>query len=78
MFDTLFVLGIHYEHHCAHYFVAGALHRAQRSADTQSRGNNVNTSSFPYIEVLRGQDGRDGRDGVPGPHGPQGQREIKE
>ena len=34
----------------------------------------MNTSSFPYIEVLRGQDGRDGRDGVPGPRGPQGQR----
>ena len=34
----------------------------------------MNTSSFPYIEVLRGRDGRDGRDGVPGPRGPQGQR----
>ena len=56
------------------YTVAGALHRPQRSADTQSRGNSVNTSSFPYIEVLRGQDGRDGRDGVPGPHGQQGQK----
>ena len=54
--------------------VAGALHRSQRSADTQSGGNNVNTSSFPYIEVLRGRDGRDGRDGVPGPRGAQGQR----
>ena len=31
----------------------------------------MNTSSLPYIEVLRG---RDGRDGVPGPCGPQGQR----
>ena len=51
--------------------VAGALHRPQRSADTQ---NSVNTSSLPYIEVLRGRDGRDGRDGVPGPRGPQGQR----
>ena len=29
----------------------------------------MNTSSFPYIEVLRGRDGRDGRDGVPGPCG---------
>ena len=54
--------------------VAGALHRPQRSADTQSRGNSVNTSSFPYIEVLQGRDGRDGRDGVPGPRGPQGQK----
>ena len=34
----------------------------------------MNTSSFPYIEVLRGRDERDGRDGVPGPRGPQGQR----
>ena len=50
---------------------AGALHRPQRSAPT---GNGINTSSLPYIEVLRGRDGRDGRDGVPGPRGPQGQR----
>ena len=57
-----------------HYFISGALHRSQRSADTHSAGNTVNTSSFPYIEVLRGRDGRDGRDGVPGPRGPQGQR----
>ena len=49
----------------------GALHRPQRSAPT---GNSINTSSLPYIEVLRGRDGRDGRDGVPGPRGPQGQR----
>ena len=54
--------------------VTGALHRPQRSADTQSRGNSVNTSSFPYIEVLQGQDGRDRRDGVPGPCGLQGQK----
>ena len=54
--------------------VAGALHRPQRSTDSQSGGNSVNTSSFPYIEVLRGRDGRDGRDGVPGPRGSQGQR----
>ena len=54
--------------------VAGALHRSQRSADTQSGGDSVNTSSFPYIEVLQGRDGRDGRDGVPGPHGLQGQK----
>ena len=53
---------------------AGALHRPQRSADAQSGGESVNTSSFPYIEVLRGRDGRDGRDGVPGTRGPQGQR----
>ena len=52
-------------------FIAGAQHRPQRSADTQSGGNTVNRSSLPYIEVLRG---RDGRDGVPGPRGPQGQR----
>ena len=50
---------------------AGAQHRPQRSVST---GNAINTSSLPYIEVLRGRDGRDGRDGVPGPHGPQGQR----
>ena len=43
----------------------------QRSSYTQSGGNSVNTSSFPYIEVLRERDGRDGRDGVPGPCGPQ-------
>ena len=54
--------------------VAEALHRLQRSVDTQSSADSVNTSSFPYIEVLRGRDGRDGRDGVPGPRGPQGQR----
>ena len=60
--------------HTALYFAAGVLHRPQRSADTQSRGNSVNTSSLPYIEVLRGRDGRDGRDGVPGPRGPQGQK----
>ena len=34
----------------------------------------MNTSSFPYIEVLRGRDGRDGRDGLPGPSGLQGLR----
>ena len=61
-------------YYALHPFIAAALHRPQRSADTQSRGNSVNTSSFPYIEVLRGRDGRDGRDGVPGPRGPQGQR----
>ena len=54
--------------------VAGALHRPQRSADTQSGGASVNTSSLPYIKVLRGRDGRDGRDGVPGPRGPQRQK----
>ena len=59
---------------CTLFCIPGALHRPQRSADTQSRGNTVNTSSFPYIEVLRGRDGRDGRDGVPGPRGPQGER----
>ena len=50
---------------------AGALNRPERSA---SAGNSINTSSLPYIEVLRGRDGRDGRDGIPGPRGPQGQR----
>ena len=34
----------------------------------------MNTSSFPYIEVLQGRDGRDGRDGVPGPRGPKGEK----
>ena len=67
-------LGAALMNNTVHYFIAGALHRPQRSADIQSRGNTVNTSSFPYIEVLRGRDGRDGRDGVPGPRGPQGQR----
>jgi len=57
---------------CLHHFLsARELHRPQRSAPT---GNNINTSSLPYIEVLRGRDGRDGRDGEPGPRGPQGQR----
>ena len=50
---------------------AGAQHRPQRSAPTRT---SINTSSLPYIEVLRGRDGRDGRDGIPGPRGPQGQR----
>ena len=36
--------------------------------------NSLNTSSLPYIEILRGRDGRDGQDGVPGPRGRQGQR----
>ena len=67
-------LGAALVNNTVHYFIAGALHRSQRSGDNQSRGNSVNTSSFPYIEVLRGRDGRDGRDGVPGPRGPQGQR----
>ena len=68
MFDTMLL------YHTALYFVAGALHRPWRSADTQSGGDSVNTSSFTYIEVLRGRDGRDGRDGVPGPHGPLGEK----
>ena len=55
----------------SHFSLAGALYRPQRSTDTQSGGNSVNTSSFPSIEVLRRRDGRDGRDGVPGPRGPQ-------
>ena len=40
--------------------------------------NSLNTSSLPYIEILRGRDGRDGRDGVPGPRRPQGKGEILE
>ena len=59
---------------CFYILHTVAVHRPQRSADTQSGGNSVNTSSSPYIEVLRRRDGRDGRDGVPGPRGPQGQR----
>ena len=55
-------------------FAAGALDRPQRNAPAGNGVNSVNTSSLPYIEVLRGRDGRDGRDGVPGPRGPQGQR----
>ena len=54
-----------------HSSSTGALHRPQRSAPT---GNAINTSSLPYIEVLRGRDGRDGRDGLTGPRGPQGQK----
>ena len=53
---------------------AGTLHRPQRNAST---GNNINTSSLLYIELLQGRNGRDGQDGVPGgpgPSGPQGQR----
>ena len=53
--------------HCT----AGALHRPQRSAET---GNSVNTSSIPYIEILRG---RDGRDGLPGRDGKDGLRGDK-
>ena len=47
-------------HFNAPHTLAGAVHRSQRSADTQSGGDSVNTTSFPYIEVLRGRDGRDG------------------
>ena len=53
------------------YCTAGALHRPQRSADTK---NSVNTSSLPYIEILRG---RDGRDGLPGRDGKDGVRGDK-
>jgi len=55
-------------------FAAGALNRPQRNAPTENRVDSLNTSSLPYIEVLRGRDGRDGRDGMPGPRGPQGQK----
>ena len=58
-------------HHLHCFPSAGGLNKLKRSAPT---GNNINTSSLPYIEMLRGRDGRDGRDGVPGPRGPQGQR----
>ena len=77
MFDALLLFPTqHYSNSILH-FIAKALHRSQRSADTQSGGNSVNTSSFPYIEVLRGRDGRDGRDGVPGPRGLQGQKGVQ-
>ena len=56
--------------HCT----AGALHRPQRSADTGNRVDSVNTSSLPYIEILRG---RDGRDGLPGRDGKDGVRGDK-
>ena len=70
LYETLIAL-VQYirKFHCSQS--AEAQHRLQRSAPT---GNGINTSSLPYIEVLRGRDGRDGRDGVPGPHGPQGQK----
>ena len=58
--------------HCS--LLAGAQHRPQRSTPARGGSNGINTSSLPYIEVLRGRDGRDGRDGGPGPCGPQGQR----
>ena len=59
---------------CVVNFAAGALDRPRRNAPAGNRVDSVNTTSLPYIEVLRGRDGRDGRDGVPGPRGPQGQR----
>ena len=70
LYETLIAL-VQYirKFHCSQS--AEAQHRLQRSAPT---GNGINTSSLPYIEVLRGRDGRDGRDGVPGLRGPQGQR----
>jgi len=60
VFDTL-------NFHCT----AGALDRPQRSVDT---GSSTNTSSSPYIEILRG---RDGRDGLPGRDGKDGVRGDK-
>ena len=56
------------------YRTAGALHRPQRSAETGNRADSVNTSSLPYIEILRG---RDGRDGLPGRDGKDGVRGDK-
>ena len=56
------------------YCTAGALHRPQRSAETGNRADSVNTSSLPYIEILRG---RDGRDGLPGRDGKDGVRGDK-
>ena len=56
------------------FFAGGGLDRPQRNAPIESKVDSDNTSSVPYIEVLRGRDGRDGRDGVPGPRGPQGKR----
>ena len=53
---------------------AGALDRPQRNAPTGNRVDSLNTSSLPYIEVMRGRDRRDGWDGVSGPCGPQGQK----
>ena len=38
------------------------------------RDTDVESSSCPQIEVLRGRDGRDGRDGLPGPRGEKGER----
>ena len=58
--------------------VAGAPHRLQRSADTQSEGNSVNTSSFPYIEVLRGRDEEMDEMGFLVPVGLKGRGETKE
>ena len=77
MFGALLVFCAKCLYYPALYFVAGALHRPQRSADTQREGNSVNTSS-PPIEVLRGRDGRDGRDGVPGPLDLKDKGETKE
>ena len=50
------------------------MHRPQRSADTGNRVDSLNTSSLPYIEILRG---RDGRDGLPGRDGKDGVRGDK-
>ena len=77
MFDVLLLFPTQRYSNFILHFIAKALHRPQRSADIQSGGNSVNTSSLPYIEVLRGQDGRDGRDGVPGPRGLQGQKGVQ-
>ena len=50
-------------------------HSLQLETWTGHRGmHRLNTSSLPYIEMLRGRDGRDRQDGVPSPCGPQGQR----
>jgi len=42
------------------FSAAGALDRPQRNVPTGNQVSSLNTSSLPYIEILRGRDGRDG------------------
>ena len=56
------------------FLAAGALYRPQRNVPTGNRANSLNTSTLPYIEILRG---RDGRDGLPGRDGKDGVRGDK-
>ena len=56
------------------FLVVGALDRPQRNVPTGNRADSLNTSSLPYIEILRG---RDGRDGLPGRDGKDGVRGDK-